>query len=291
MKQAIQNALYNPVNESIPDVEPTCSTGDCIWPHFSSLAVCAQVANISNRLSSFHVSAAVRAPIGYKVTLPNGAYLEAGQHVMNITTLPSIVGGWQRSQSNATLAFFNESSISDTAISNFFVIYRKTTNSTTVDDFGAMEVLLHWCVNTYDTKVVAGDAVTSITSNVTRVVTNDGTILLSNNTTELKDTSDPSNYTETGSLVLRPMNGNVGNNFTVESKAKLALDMYLLSVFGGTYGKGFGRSYSSDAAMMISSALFDQPSQAHATGQTAEDIRLHCMEIAAQNMATSMTNK
>jgi hypothetical protein len=225
------------------------------------------------------------------MTLPNGAYLEAGQYVMNITSLPTLVHGWQSSQANETLAFANESGIFDTAISNFFVIYRKDINNATMDDFGAMEVLLRWCVNTYDTKVVAGEAVTNVTSNATNVVTNNGTIPFSNNNTQTNGTSDFNNYTETGSLVLKPTNGDVRSNFTVEAKANVALEVYLHSVFRGTYGRNFGESYSTDAAMMLSSALFDQPSQADVSGQAAEDLQLQGVKTAAQNVAASMTNK
>ncbi|KAF3928410.1 hypothetical protein AA313_de0206081 [Arthrobotrys entomopaga] len=45
--QAYLAAAYLAPNDTVPEVEPVCSSGDCDWPLYGSLGVCAEVVNIS----------------------------------------------------------------------------------------------------------------------------------------------------------------------------------------------------------------------------------------------------
>lgn len=302
MKQAIQNGLYNAVNESILATTPMCSTGNCTWPLYSSLSVCALVNDVSSLLTKTPVPGNVSAMIGgvtdYNVTLPNGAYLLAGQFVLNITTLPSIdARGFSVPLSNHTLSFANEPHIENTTVVNSFVIYRKNIN-TASETFGAIEILLRWCVNTYNSSTVAGTPTTSIASTSNSVLTANGTTLQLVNGTWSNSSGtgwEMYNQTRYGQLVLPSSNSADKSNYTVDGAANYALTGFMKSVFKGTYITGFGSTYSTDTAMSLSNALWNAPYTANTSGTLTESdqdkMQLEGVRSATNNIAVSMTNK
>ncbi|KAH8669548.1 hypothetical protein BGZ60DRAFT_407752 [Tricladium varicosporioides] len=301
MKQAIQNGLYNAVNESITAITPMCSTGNCTWPLYSSLSVCASVNDVSSLLTKTPVPGNVSAMIGgvtdFNVTLPNGAYLLAGQFVLNITTLPSInAQGFSVPLSNHTLSFANEPYIENTTMVNSFIIYRKSIN-TASETFGAMEILLRWCVNTYNSSTVAGTPTTNITSTSNSVLTANGTTLqLVNGTWSNSSGSGWEMYNQTryGQLVLPSSNPVDKSNYTVDGAANYALTGFMKGVFKGTYITGFGSTYSTDTAMSLSNALWNAPYTANISGALTEadqdKMQLDGVRNATNNIAVSMTN-
>jgi hypothetical protein len=260
MMRAIQNSLYNGASVALPALSPACSTGNCKFPAYSSLAVCAQIANVTDKLTVTPVPLSVGGDViiinNFDVTLPNGAALEAGQYAVNITT----------ASATGSLAFSSMPNVVDTAISNTFIIYQKDVNSENAT-FGAVEILLNWCVSTFNTTVDATQPETQAFANSTNVVTNNG---------------------PNGALVMRAAEGTV--DYIVDAQANIAMQKYLASTFSGSYSLGFGY-FSTDAAMAVSSALHEQTDLANVTGQALEDMQFGGIMNATQNVAVSMTNK
>ncbi|KAG9238055.1 hypothetical protein BJ875DRAFT_95466 [Amylocarpus encephaloides] len=267
MRQAVQYGLHNPISETIVPITPSCPTADCTWPSYYSLAVCAQVANVTDLLTvgelAMDTSAAMDAAVTTNVTLPNGVYLEAGQTAMNITSPITFVDGQAVFQANHTLAFSNKPNVMKTTISNSFVIYQKDMDTDT-PAYGAVEVLLSWCVNTYNTSVVSAQASTNILSNSMSVSSTDGRLALKADGKE--------------------------ELYTVEPRANFALESYLTAAFSGTYGNEFGPVFSSDTALTISAALYEQTEAVNVTGQALDDMQLQAIMGVSQNVATSMSN-
>ncbi|EPE26743.1 hypothetical protein GLAREA_02657 [Glarea lozoyensis ATCC 20868] len=259
MMRAIQTSLYTGGSVALPALAPECSTGNCEFPAYSSLAVCAQVANITDKLTVTPVPMNVGGDVvvvnNYNVTLPNGAALEAGQSVVNITTAVA----------TGSLAFSSMPNILETTIANSFIIYQKDVNAET-RSFGAVEILLNWCVSTFNTTVDAAKSETHAVTNSTNVVTANG---------------------PNGALILRATEGTI--DYTVDSQANLAMQSYLASTLSGSYSAGFGY-FSTDAAMAISGALYERTALASVTGQAKEDMQFGGIMNATQNIAVSMTN-
>jgi hypothetical protein len=258
MMQAIQKSLYNGASEALPALSPVCSTGNCNFPAYSSLAICAQVANVTENLTTtpLPLSTSGNATIinNFYVTLPNGAGLEAGEYAVNITTTTA-----------GTLAFAAMPNILDVAISNTFIIYQKDINVEN-SAFGAIEILLNWCVSTYNSTVDATQPETQALVNSTSIAGNE----------------------PNGTLVMRAAEGTV--NYTADFQANIALQVYLANTFTGSYSVEFGY-FSTDAAMAISSALYEQLDYANLTGQALEDMQFGGIMNATQSVATAMTNK
>ncbi|KAF8856529.1 hypothetical protein BDZ45DRAFT_594092 [Acephala macrosclerotiorum] len=285
MQQAVMMGLFNAANETITHTAPSCSTGNCTWPDFSSLGLCSKVANVTSFLNIITVPGNMSASIGYvtdiNVTLPNGAYLQAGAMSMNITTLPSTVDGISVSPTNYSLAFQNESNAEWTTISNPFIIYQNP-SSTSQGSFGAIEVLLYWCVNTYSTSVQSGIASTNITSSSVNIGSTNASITL-----PLGDGTNGT-YQQWGNMALNPINSTA--NYTVNGNANAALTNYMALTWRGWYEMGDGGGYSSDAAMALSDALFQEPSVANLTGKAADDLQMVGVQNLTANVAASMTN-
>lgn len=286
MQQAVKMGLFNAANESITHTAPSCSTGNCTWPNFSSLGICSKIANVTSFLNITTVPGNMSASIGYatdnNVTLPNGAYLQAGAMAMNITTPPSTVDGLSVSPTNHSLAFANEPNAEWTTISNHFIIYQNP-NSTSQGSFGAFEVLLYWCVNTYSTSVQSGVASTNITSSSVNIGSTNASI-----TMPMGDGTNGT-YQQWGNMALNPTNSTA--NYTVNGNASAALTSYMALTWRGWYETGFAGGYSSDAGMALSDALFQEPSVANVTGKEADDLQMNGVQNLTANVATSMTNK
>ena len=137
--------LWTNFTESIPAVEPLCSTGNCTWPTYRSVGVCADMADVSHLLKKPDptVGTLVR-------TLPNGAFLNisaTGVNALNITAYAP------------TLAF--QDVPLDHRLANIFVIIDYSVGEGT--NTSAVEVLLSLCVREYSTSVRNGRSLSNET--------------------------------------------------------------------------------------------------------------------------------
>jgi hypothetical protein len=88
MISAIYTGLFLNENETIPHLTPTCLTGNCTWPIFYTLGVCANVADLTDQLSlTCPHSSEKDETCNY--TLPNGVTLMTGYNNMVISPPPT----------------------------------------------------------------------------------------------------------------------------------------------------------------------------------------------------------
>ncbi|KAK0634213.1 hypothetical protein B0T14DRAFT_534127 [Immersiella caudata] len=173
-QQAIFQGAFSPPNETIPHVRPTCSSSQCTWPNYGSLAVCGDVANLTalgdqsllERLGNaterrlgvlYNTSRATSEALGY-----GAAYFES------VPLVFPIVIGLLDKPTNA----FNKS-VTDLMLSDSFIAYTDEllNNSATFDmsKVKYLEVALWWCTKTYSTEVTAGKAVTTEVSTMSQL--------------------------------------------------------------------------------------------------------------------------
>ncbi|KAM7202375.1 Protein of unknown function (DUF3176) domain containing protein, partial [Rhypophila sp. PSN 637] len=191
-KRAIQHGIHyytdnnSPAIPLLPPIAPQCSTPSCQFPLFSSLAVCVDKADISHRLSIIKPSTtSSNSKTSLRnASLPNGAYLlgSTGTCNLNISSPSSAVPGTSshgRRQAdilteNATIAFIDQPDKLSAAIANFFFIYtnQSSRGSSAQDEeaaFSAVEVLVHFCVDTYNISVTQGVPKTELVNSSTSV--------------------------------------------------------------------------------------------------------------------------
>jgi hypothetical protein len=255
MQQAFNFGLFNVAKGSIAPSSPTCSSWNCTWPLYNSLAVCSKVANVSSFLSNttiyenmlFNISSnTTNYPRGVSLTLPNRVYLEyiLSGTVMNITT------PWTPDANiGKSLAFKNEPYLDNTTIINSFVVWGNDGyTSAGRATYGAIEVVFHWCVNTYNTLVHKGVATRSISATSNTVLTTSGSFSGTNGT--------PEGYTYTGALVLQPENTSYPNaNYTVDDSTNNAMNNYMCQRYG-IYDEGIAVNYPSNAVVAFTNSLF-----------------------------------
>ena len=146
-KAGVYNGLYNN-QTSLSENQPSCPSGKCSWPLYSTLAVCAYVADVSQYIQTHTYSSS-----GFGETeiymLPSGAILGTGYERM---TLRSTADGFD------SLLFQNTTSLID-----FYTFFHsnKTGNPT------LLESSLQVCAQTLNTSVTNGETQTLELSRVT----------------------------------------------------------------------------------------------------------------------------
>ena len=343
-----------------------CSSGDCQWPDFSSLAVCAAVADVSDRLTITQTNMSggggggggVSLPVPnktqllYKAALPNGAFLLGDASTWNLNI--SSPGAPQSSSSTSgdenedddddhdgnflpaqtSLAFSSQDGRVLSGIANLFFVYTNTTSVTNQtssrnssststgqrDIFRAAEVLLHFCVNTYQVSTRRGISISTVVHSSALTVlqqqggvTTAGTILSSGpDTSSSPDTisssvgrravSDTpgvavatlslSTSTAAGgeeNLQLQPLQQQQQQQqvgvYTVKRDDVELLSRYIRGVFAGSYSHRYGSATGSETAVSeaIGTALFDR-------GTLSESMMLETVRNVSANVATSLTN-
>lgn len=181
MKGVIQTGLYS-ANESVPDIAPVCSSLNCTFPSYSSLAVCSSFANVSSHLFSQNVSTDdPDYPLRY--ALSDTSYVIAGLGFFNASSASSTNDSISTGDSQAQLLSFNNSIAFKNVslpLADVLVIYAKdiegqyTLPDGTIEAghlaYGAVEFILEWCVQEFTTEVANGIATTlrhGATSNFT----------------------------------------------------------------------------------------------------------------------------
>lgn len=161
MKSAVQNGLLN-LGPPLNDTQPFCGTGNCTWPTYRSLAVCMRWQDISTHLTHSQYQDRRNITIG-RWSLNNRSYIETGEYStceLNISSVakskpirnsPSPINGLDFTD---TIAF----SDNPYALADVFMIYRNWSKKSDETDerYSAMEFVLEWCVQEYDTSVVNG---------------------------------------------------------------------------------------------------------------------------------------
>ncbi|KAH8601049.1 hypothetical protein B0O99DRAFT_681901 [Bisporella sp. PMI_857] len=290
LKHALQNGLLFAFNETILPVAPSCTTGNCTWTPYSSLEVCSKVADVTDKLNNNATNlgdSANTASFATNVSLPNGAYFISETGVLlNLTNLRNAsyfdydkqITIDEKTIANHSIAFLGEENIQDTAIVNAFLIYRRSEDTEGV--YSALEIMIYWCVATYETEVKNGVPLHNRTTS-TYVRSRDATI--------------DGNKESTGNLILSPDANNPGN-YSVGFNSKTVLESALATRLKGIKGKedATEEGVESDAAVALSSALYETISNANTTGSITQEqgmqMQLRTVENWAANIATSLSN-
>ncbi|KAJ4295934.1 hypothetical protein N0V88_004636 [Collariella sp. IMI 366227] len=297
-KQAIQSGIYQAVNTELPHLQPVCSSGDCQWRNFSSLAVCAAVADVSDRLNisnqdqggNFGVSlgAANKQP-ARAATLPNGVFLVGSTTACNLNiSSPHIQASTDSGDSDTdgqesflpartSLAFSAQDGRVLSAIANFFLVYTNQTAKLESDEqkgaFRAAEVLLHFCVNTYQMSTSGGVSTSKV---------------IHTSTLTAQDEASSSNMAVNGrsparrGVVLRSTSGE--DVYAVKREDVRLLNGYLLDAFFGTYSHRYGKVIGGETAVseVLGTAMF--------RGKLGSEQMRMLVRNWTTNVATSMTN-
>ncbi|KAK3383702.1 hypothetical protein B0T24DRAFT_59685 [Lasiosphaeria ovina] len=302
-KQAIQLGLYHAPDEELPHVMPSCSSGECHWRNFNSLAVCAAVADVSDKLAvssetepsalGVNLGSGIDGPV-CNASLPNGVFLIGSPGTCNLNmSAPSPVETGQDSfllpAAAASLAFSNLDARVSSAVANFFVVYTgQTANSgqQQAGSFHAAEVLLHFCVNTYQVSTSRGVSVS--------VKVNSSTTLSPSAAASEEQTQgiSPERGSPQPSQALYSFLDD--REYSVQRDGMRLLNNYLRSVFSGTYSSRYGPRIagSTAAANTLGVAMLRkkglEASEATLPGSTS-DTAAAIMNIM-DNLATSLTN-
>ncbi|KAK4216573.1 hypothetical protein QBC37DRAFT_337604 [Rhypophila decipiens] len=281
-KRAIQHGIHyytdnnSPAIPLLPPIPPQCSTPSCQFPLFSSLAVCVDTADISHRLSitkpstkTSHSTTSLR-----NASLPNGAYLlgSTGTCNLNISSPSSAVPGTSSHgprraamadipTENATIAFTDQPDKLSAAIANFFFIYtNQSSRGSSAQDqeaaFSAVEVLVHFCVNTYNISVTQGVPKTELVNSSTSV-------------------AQITTGEEEGTRILHlqdPLSSSVGY-LSVNLTATQALRDQLVSLIKGTYSSSYGDLMQglTPASEVLGAALFESDLSTSASALAADN--------------------
>lgn len=180
LARAVTDGMTRDVRDPVEHFPPLCPTGNCTFPTYTSLAVCAKSVDISHLLSvtriensepsqwfggPAYVQLGMDQPrTAFNVSLPNG---------FNLVT-PAAFTAVQRT-GHTTLGFADDPDASNfTAVARLFNIYSNEGNVSDpayqpsdprpggLWEFRAVETLFHMCVNTYQTEVVAGRHTTTV---------------------------------------------------------------------------------------------------------------------------------
>ncbi|KAK1458866.1 hypothetical protein CMEL01_01865 [Colletotrichum melonis] len=147
--KAVAQGLYLPVTERIPFKQPKCDTSNCTWPQFSTLAVCYNVTNylvllreLIWKYSDITHLADITGPEengATNITLPNDIELNVihGFSTVLIARRPTTLS-------------YNGTQMEQASLYNFFAIKGPGHLS---PDIHLSEVMLHWCINTYNATI------------------------------------------------------------------------------------------------------------------------------------------
>jgi hypothetical protein len=259
MQASIYNGLFND-NAIIPTLQPICTTGHCVWPTYTTLAVCASVADVTSSLTGT-AGCAQGGPEECLPTLPGRAYLRNTKSppsaLLDVSSLtPSIMG-----LAPSVLASLRDNSIAfkdiQLPIANFFVIYQNKTTASNEITFAAAEGILEWCLQTYTSTVDQGLLFTDLV----------------NSTTDFNITSD--------GLLMQDQNG---QKYEVGSTYHNQVSQFAYSLFNGSVYQSSDNEHifpaQSDSALAIYTSL--QPASSHG---------ISGLQALLGNVATSMTNK
>lgn len=174
--------MFTAAGVSIQPVSRTCPTANCTFPTYNSLSVCPQVANVTHLLEllpwtspkltyltdSFVVPDYMEHPVE-AIYLPNDVWMPVSS-IWPLSSQMPYYDNVVQANGTASLAFADLPNLHHVAITNFFILYQTALDdgsrihdmSNSTYSFRAFEVLLHWCVNSYNTVVTDNEASTEV---------------------------------------------------------------------------------------------------------------------------------
>jgi hypothetical protein len=167
----------------IPQVRPLCSSGECTWPPYGSLAICGDVANLTalgdkELLGTLDNATGKRLEVLANTSYATSQTLGYGDYYFqSIPKVFPIIIGLLPKPSRA----FNQSII-DLMVSDTFIAYTDEMMNNTIPprfDMSKMkylEIALWWCTKTYSTKVTGGQPETEELATHSKLSSSVGTL-------------------------------------------------------------------------------------------------------------------
>ena len=270
IKGSILGGLFT--NVTLNNTAPFCSSGNCTFDDYHSLAICSSVADVSyhlknqtRRISNDETESKWCLPGDYCITNRG----KTSNYVANVTSAAPYseahqpLGSRMPSPLNFTSVAFADrfSPIADVYI--IYVNLTTGTDNTHGNHYGAVEFVLDWCVPTFSTQVTNG------TARTTRH-------------------PDPFFFTDRNSF---SMEGDVaGTTYEVEDRTHFSLQRYMWFLLSGNATLSGVDSYVSSDEMQALMSPFSVINEERNTlpGTAAEDLAVLDARIA--NVATGMTN-
>ncbi|KAF2010318.1 hypothetical protein BU24DRAFT_427444 [Aaosphaeria arxii CBS 175.79] len=162
-KAAVQAGLLSAFS-IINDTEPFCSTGNCTWPTYLSLAVCMRSQDVSEHVQKIQLESKLKQKY-FRYFLNEDFYIDENMNgvrlnVSSVATNTPIID--DNTYPDNALNFSQTIAFSDNLypIADIFVMYN---NGSAPEDtrFSAFEILLEWCVQEFSTTVINGIATTT----------------------------------------------------------------------------------------------------------------------------------
>ena len=208
-------------------------------------------------------------------SLSNGAYLLGGPNTYNLNISFPYESAADKDSSDPrgrTLSYIEQPDLLDTAFADFFIIYTNDTQGPVAVPFRAVEVLMHFCVNTYSISVIGGVAETTQLASDTNI-------------TESQLSG------ENGSSDMVTLAGD-SKKFAVNSTYALLLGDYLKQTLSGTYSlrlgdQAVGRTGASDT---VGAALYLGDLVKELTASNNDVLRRQAIRNITENVATSLSN-
>jgi hypothetical protein len=270
---AFMQAVFTPANQTYAYLGPTCSTGNCRWSPFNSLAVCVTMNDVTDKLNM----TGVQYP---NATLPNGLALGSSLHergwLINITA-DTIYPDHIVPFAKQTLSFANQTDLLLTGLIDTSIIYANYSSNATT--FGAVEILFHFCIESYDIETVNGSTTTNRTASYTDVAFSS----YPHGTTPVKWSVD-----DTTTILTSPGDH---QNYTISSQSSDDITSTALNLFSGVYSDS---QWSMDQgatplSMALGLALYTPATQTLTIHHGEEQTRQAILNIM-QNIAISLTN-
>ena len=236
MRGAIQSGLYSE-NKVVSDLQPTCSSGNCTWPNYHSLAICARSADVTSHLQSKSVTIPGDYPGAPKQTALQWYLSQQNYLIDNVYTLSNVgsvakkdpimssdqsydrvVGYETQSVKPIALNFTDSIAFKDSAlpVADVFMIYTNiaTLSGNDKGNFSAIEFVLEWCVQGFDTAVANGLASTQRLDS-------------------FRNFSQPDPSQDSAILQAKPINGQ-DQDYQIDPSIHYNLQVYFQGLFQGT---------------------------------------------------------
>lgn len=248
-------------HQTYPRLSAACSSGNCQWTPFSSLALCVAMNDVTSLLNISENSDGS----GLKASLPNGVLLntntnlalvpaeDAFQQVIitprMVAALPFMAAAPDPGPSalwnaNQTLSFGNQTDLFTTGLFDLSLIFSpgNMANMTSGDEtFQAVEILFYFCVETYEVNTKNGTTLTNITAADPASDLNLYEVDIENGTTLTNITPAAASHLNLN-IYASWLGGYDHQNYTIDSYSILDLQQDFLTFFNGTYSRYLGQS-------------------------------------------------
>jgi hypothetical protein len=166
MKGAFLNGLFANANVTIDNVSPTCTTGNCTFPDYKSLAVCAMSADVTSHLMDNSTKQVMRHCLPGGFCASNKVPNPDDDPILRATVTSAVTQADKWATKNGQAFKYTSLSFADhsSPIGDFYIIYENVTKDASGKQdnrWAAIELALHWCAPAFSTKVTNGTATTS----------------------------------------------------------------------------------------------------------------------------------